>query len=135
THTLCIVEPVFPLRHNSSQIFPACELEQLLASFFEVIHIKECGWRTGNNALQLPLTRDERQGTQVFALEFQDVECIEVRRASAIQQRFELTLSVTIQTDDLAVQYGTLDVEALGNLFRQGPEALVNIPRARDELA
>src|SRR5207245_2413693 len=99
------------------------------------IHIKERGWRTGNNALQMPLTRDERQGTQVFALEFKDVECIEARRASAIQQRFELTLSVTIQTDDLAVQHGILDVEALGDLFGQGREPLVNIASARDELA
>src|SRR5437870_1593027 len=83
----------------------------------------------------MPLTRDERQGTQVFALEFKDVECIEARRASAIQQRFELTLSVTIQTDDLAVQHGILDVEALGDLFGQGREPLVNIASARDELA
>src|SRR5437870_7412887 len=83
----------------------------------------------------MPLTRDERQGTQVFALEFKDVEYIEVRRASAIQQRFELTLSATIQTDDLAIQHGILDVEVLGNLFGQGEEPLVNIPFARDELA
>src|SRR5437870_9838524 len=83
----------------------------------------------------MPLTRDERQGTQVFALEFKDVECIEVRRASAIQQRFELTLSVTIQTDDLAIQHGILDIEALRDLFRQGQESFVNIPSARDQFA
>jgi hypothetical protein len=49
--------------------------------------------------------------TQVFPVELQDVEGVEIRLTTAVPQRFELALTPFIKAYDLTIEDGTLDVQ------------------------
>ena len=68
---------------------------------FDVIHVQEGGRLRWNYALQFPLTSVQRHRAEVFAVELQDVEGVEIRLPTPIHEPFELTLSPVIKADDL----------------------------------
>jgi hypothetical protein len=65
--------------------------------------------------------------TDLFPIQLQDVEGVEVSRYSPIHQGFELTLSIGTQADNLAVQHGISGFQCPGNLLGQRDESVVDI--------
>jgi hypothetical protein len=84
--------------------------------------------------LQFLLACVQRHPAKVFAVQLQDVEGVEIRLVPAVHQRFELTLSTLVETNDLAVD-DALYIHACGDLLGQFRESLVDVPLAQNEVA
>jgi hypothetical protein len=48
----------------------------------------------------------------------------------AVHQRFELALATLIETDDLAIEHGALDVHTCSDVLGQFSESFVDVPLA-----
>lgn len=100
--------------HDAFQVALADQLEERLASAFDLVHIEHSvtAWR--NQSAETALAFDQRQLAQVPVIQRQQVESTEPRRAAAEQQLVELRVPVFIQADDLAVQHRMPRLKRIG---------------------
>src|SRR5437879_5155225 len=88
------VSAVLPFCDDSLQVRLTHEAEKLCAATLEVVDVDDVSRLWRNYAPQDPLPLNERQVSEILAVEFQEVECIEMRWASAAHQRQEISAAV-----------------------------------------
>jgi hypothetical protein len=87
-----------------------------------------------NEVPQTVFALNEREMTQVFSIEPEQVECIEHRSALSGEQFVELAYAMFIETYDFTVQDGILN-EQFGERFLEKCEQLESVAVTADEFA
>jgi hypothetical protein len=94
---------VLPLAHDPLEVLLTCGFKQPGAVCLEVPYIQQPRFRR-HEALELGLALDQRQRSQVAAVQPQQVKRVKESLSAASEEAVELRPAFRVQTDDLAVQ-------------------------------
>ncbi len=109
---VAFIDAVFPLRNNPFQIVPADFFEQQLSIFFNMLGVDYSrGFVFPNEFAKVLLSFDQWEIPQVFVIQPQQIERIENRMTTSGEQFVELAYAIAIDTDNLAIQYRTVNLQ------------------------
>ena len=103
--------------HDAFEIRQASDHEQIRAALVNVIETQQAALNSGHDAPQATLPLEQRQCREIFALDTERIEGVEVRSLAAEQQLVEMRPAVRLQAADLAIEHGRVRAHGVGDFL------------------
>ena len=115
--TVGLVRAVCPLPHDTFQVTVARDAVQITAALRNVIEVEQPCFDLWRNRQKSTLALEQRHGAEIFTVQAEHVEPVEVRPLATEQQFVEVAASVRFETTDLVVEHGIMRAPRVRNFF------------------